>query len=89
MNDAVPDGGRLHLDVAQKPADTNDCFPWAGNGTSLGKQYISTRILCMEFAAFIADRLSLTRDQPVDPRGSNTIQSEFERRRAAVQRKYI
>jgi hypothetical protein len=43
----------------------------------------------MEFAAFVADRLSLTRDQPVDPRGSNTIQSEFERRRAAVQRKYI
>jgi hypothetical protein len=38
MNDAVADGGRLHLGVAQKPADTNDCFPLAGNGTGLGKQ---------------------------------------------------
>ena len=60
MNDAVPDGGRLHLGVAQKPGDTNDCFLLAGNGTRLGKQYISVRILCMEFAAFVADRAGLT-----------------------------
>ena len=89
MNDAMPDRGRLHRGVAQKTADTNDCFPLAGNGTDLGKQYISSRILCMEFAAFVADRLGLTREQHFGPGRPRAVQSEFERGRAAVQRKYI
>jgi hypothetical protein len=68
MDDAMPDGGRLwHLRVDQKPADTDDRFPLAGNGPRLGKQYISARVFRMAFAAFVADRLGLAGDQPFDP----------------------
>ena len=68
MDNAMPDGGRhRHFGVDQKPADTDDCFPLAGNGTCLAKQNVSARILCMEFAALVADRLGLAGEQLFDP----------------------
>ena len=68
MDNAMSDGDRQrHLGVDQKPTDTDDSFPSAGNGTFLAKQDVSARILCMASAALVADRLGLAGEQPFDP----------------------
>ena len=64
MHDAMPDGGRRrHFGVGKKSSDADDRFPLAGNGYCLGKQRISARILGVEFAIFVADRLGLAGQQ--------------------------
>jgi hypothetical protein len=68
MDDAMPDRGRhRHFGVGEKLSDADDCFPLARNGTRLGEQCISARVFCMEFAAFVADRLGLAGEQHFDP----------------------
>jgi hypothetical protein len=56
MDNSMPDCGRhWHFGVAEKLSDMDDCFPLAGDWTSLVEQRVSTRVFCMEFPAFIAD----------------------------------
>jgi hypothetical protein len=87
VHDPMPDGDRhRHLRVVQKPRDSNDRFPLAGNRRGLGEQRLTARILCNKFAFLIADRFGFSGKQNFSPGRSDTIQSEFERRRAAVQR---
>ena len=87
MHDPMPDGDRRrHLGVDQKPCDSDDRFPLAGNERGLGDQHLIARIPCDEFAFLVADRFGLSSEQDINACGSDVIQSEFERRRAAVQR---
>ena len=68
MHDSMPDGGRCrHFGVGKKSSDADDRFPLAGNGYRLGEQRISARILGVEFAFFVADRLGLAGEQHFGP----------------------
>src|SRR5271156_6473099 len=90
MDNSMPDRAwRRHFGVDEKLSDADDCFPLARNGARLGEQCVSARVFGMAFAVLVADRLGLAGDEPFDPRRSHAIQSEFERGRAAVQRKHI
>ena len=67
MDNAMPDCvGHRHLGIDKKLSDADDCFPLARNGARLGEQYVSVRIFGMAFAAFVADRLGLAREQHFD-----------------------
>src|SRR5207245_9785510 len=60
VHDAMPNGGRRrHLVVGTTCSDAGDRFPLAGNRYCLAQQRISARILGVEFAVYLADRLSL------------------------------
>src|SRR5271170_1935558 len=90
MDNSMPDcGRRRQFGFDEKPANVNDCFPLVGNGSRLGEHRVAARVFRMAFAAFVADRLGLAREQPFHPRRSNAIQAEFERGRTAVERQYI
>jgi hypothetical protein len=68
MDNAVPDCDRQrHFGVDEKPADADDCFPLARNGTRLSEQCVSVRVFGVAFAAFVADRLGLAGEQYFDP----------------------
>ena len=68
MHDAMPDGGRRrHFGVGKKSSDADDRFPLAGNGCRLGEQRIVARILRVEFAFLVADRLGLAGEQHFGP----------------------
>ena len=68
MDNAMPDCvRRRHFGVDEKLSDADDCFPLARNRTRLGEQCVSVRVFGMAFAAFVADRLGLAREQHFDP----------------------
>jgi hypothetical protein len=66
MYDSMPDyGRRRHAGLRKKFADAR--FQLAWNGYRLGEQRISAPVLCVEFAFFLADRLSLAGEQHLGP----------------------
>ena len=74
------------LESARSLAIRTIASRWLGMDDGLREQRLIARILCEEFTFLVADRLGLAGEQNFGPCRSDAVQSEFERRRAAVQR---
>ena len=88
MHDAMADRHRgRHGGVAEQLADAGDRFSLAGNGDRLRDQVTAVAAARAKAPVRQADRVRFARQQQLQGRRRDIVHREFQRRRAAVQRK--
>src|SRR5271155_3047515 len=86
MHDTVTDSdGSRGATIVEELSDTGNSVPLVGDGSRLGQLRMVAQILRVKLATLPPDRFCLAGQQQVSFRRTDTIETELERGRAAVQ----